>query len=117
MALEQLCVQIFVAILTVSLAQGQLAFHTDQNELVSKIIAFYKQAGTNGNGLILPSQVTDPEELKNFTLPNFHLHENWTDWEDWESSPDIRESFPYYRSGYDNDGLVGTYLYDSTQTK
>ena len=53
----------------------------------------------------------DPEELGDFSLPPLeHSMDNWTDWENWEASPEIREHFPYCRVGYDKDGLVGKFL-------
>ena len=60
----------------------------------------------------------DPEELKGLTTPPpSHLYDDWKDWETWEASPDIAKSFPYYRSGYDKNGLVGTSKDPATDLK
>ena len=53
----------------------------------------------------------DPEILRNFTLEQKQFHESWKDWESWEANPLVREAFPYFRSGYDQEGRVGTQFY------
>ena len=40
-------------------------------------------------------------------LPTAVSYEGWVDWDTWEASPDVVQSFPYCRAGYDLDGLVG----------
>ena len=50
----------------------------------------------------------DPDELtvERYSMPQYS-YENWPGWNSWEAGAEIREAFPYYRSGYDNDGRVG----------
>ena len=54
-------------------------------------------------------QIVDPVDNfdKLMLPPASHVYDNWTDWESWEASSEISKLLPYYRSGYDNDGLVG----------
>ena len=59
------------------------------------------------NNCVLAQQIIDAEELRNFKLPTWNFFENWTNWESWEASAETRKYFPYCRSGYDEDGLVG----------
>ena len=34
---------------------------------------------------------------------------DWNDWETWKPSQEVLKAFPYYRMGYDYDGLVGEF--------
>ena len=36
-----------------------------------------------------------------------NFFDNVEDWQSWKPSPDVAEAFPYYRMGYDYEGLVG----------
>ena len=52
----------------------------------------------------------DPEVLPYpVTTPGPDKYANWTDWEDWTPAQDVLKAFPWYRMGYDNDGLVGRF--------
>ena len=55
--------------------------------------------------------IIDPELLKGETTQVPDKFTGWTDWEEWTPSPDLVKAFPYYRMGYDNDGLVGRFLF------
>ena len=98
-----------VTIMTIFLAWGKSATARPEfsKEMVSISHASLKRYSESWAFYYVPTQIIDPEELRNFTLPNLHLYENWVDWENWESTEETRKSFPYYRSGYDEDGLVG----------
>ena len=58
-------------------------------------------------------QIVDPEKFYSFsTLPPLpQSYDSWDDWESWKPSQEIVDLFPGYRSGYDNDGLVGNSPY------
>ena len=58
--------------------------------------------------MAVKQQIEDPADLAQLTTAAPpHAYDNWTDWETWEASPELRREFPLYRSGYDLDGLVG----------
>ena len=58
--------------------------------------------------------IVDPETLTDqVTTPSPSKNVDWNDWETWTPSPEISKAFPYYRMGYDNDGIVGEYFYKS----
>lgn len=50
----------------------------------------------------LVEAVDSSEEFNNSTLNQSY----WKDWDTWEAPEGIRKAFVYYRSGYDEDGLV-----------
>lgn len=61
---------------------------------------------------IIPSiyfrQIIDPGQVNQLTTPPpNHEWDDWQDWDTWKARPEMSEWFPYYRSGYDEDGLVG----------
>ena len=54
----------------------------------------------------------DPEEIFKEPTPSpFEIHDDWKDWESWEASPDVTQSFSYYKMGQDLDGLPGKLKY------
>ena len=51
--------------------------------------------------------VVDPQAIQEGTTPNPAKFADWSDWEIWKPNSDVVNAFPYYRMGYDFDGLVG----------
>ena len=49
--------------------------------------------------------ILDPDDLTQETTPGPETYADWTDWETWVPPADVVKAFPYYKMGYDNDGL------------
>ena len=56
--------------------------------------------------------VIDPDrlpELQETVGPDTYTE--WTGWKEWVPAPDVVEAFPYYKMGYDYDGLAGRHCW------
>ena len=55
--------------------------------------------------------ITDPAQLARETTPGPETYAGWTDWEEWVPAADVAKAFPYYKAGFDNDGLPSKFFH------
>ena len=54
--------------------------------------------------------IVDPEALGHQPTQTPMDFSGWNDWEAWKPSPELSTAFPYYRMGYDFDGILGEFF-------